>query len=128
MASRAGCPGRGRTIAGDFACNERFELVHRFATGDLEPLALGVRDSHPRELADGRPVERARFERRSDGWQLFERLGDAQLLLRRARLEPEPALDVLAKTAKAQVHVGCCPQRSEQAAAFFGVEPSAFSR
>ena len=88
--------------AARLACDERFELVHGLAASDLEPLVLRLGDGHARELANGRPSERPGLERDASGGQLFERLGDAQLLLGRARLISKQPLDVFAEACRSR--------------------------
>ena len=110
------------------ARHELLELPHGLALGELEPLLLGVGHCDARQLAHGGPAERAGFQRARQARQLFERLGDAQLLLERAARVAQQALDVLTETAKAEVHVRGRASRDEQPAPFFSVGLRALPR
>jgi hypothetical protein len=114
-----GCIG---SISGSSGRHERFELADGLAASGVEPGLLGFDDRYPRDLARSAPAQEAGLERARQPGQRLERLGDAQLLLRRAGAVSEEALDVFAEARVADVNVRRRAPRAEQLAALLGVE------
>jgi hypothetical protein len=85
--------------------HELFQLSHGLALRHVQPGRFGFRDSHARELTRRGPAEHAGLQRARQTGQRRQRLGDPQLLLRRARPVPKQPLDVLEEATKTQVHM-----------------------
>jgi hypothetical protein len=104
-----------------------FQLSERLAAGEFEPFVLGLAHRHARELAHGGPADLAARERALELRQPFERLGHAQLFLKRARLVAKHAFDVFVEAAEPQVHVHGRTLCGQQPAPFFGIRGRSFS-